>query len=136
MKKLALVESIKSLKYFQREKCFSTTSNARARALWSLLYPQGPSVGLCNMDIQCLHRECLSIQFSEARIIIMKFQTITLTHGHKYNLIFQGDHREDIQMFMLCFVSNLYFLQVRASMCHLNILPTKSNNIINILLIL
>ena len=39
-----------------------------------------------------------------------------LTHGHKYNLIFQGDHREDIQMFTLWFVNDLYFLEVRASM--------------------
>ena len=60
--------------------------------------------------------ECFSIQFLGERIIIMKFQTMILTHGHKYNLIFQGDHREDIQMFTLWFVNDLYFLEVRASM--------------------
>lgn len=47
------------------------------------------------MDVPCLLLECLSIQFSEERIIIMKSQTIILTQGYKYNLIFQGDHRED-----------------------------------------
>lgn len=76
----------------------------------------GPSIGLCNMDVWCLLLECLSIQCSEDRIIIMKFQTITLIQGYKYNLISQGDHLEDIQMFTLQFVSDLYFLEVRASL--------------------
>lgn len=87
-------QKCQNLKYFQGEK-YHSISNARIRLLCSLLmYPQGPTVGLCRMDGPCLLLECLSIQFSEERIIIMKSQIIILTQGHEYNLIFQGAHRE------------------------------------------
>lgn len=46
-------------------------------------FPPGPGIGLCNMDVQCLLLECLFIQSSEERIIIMKFQTVILTQGYK-----------------------------------------------------
>lgn len=74
-------QKCQNLKYFQGEK-YHSISNARIRLLCSLLmYPQRPTVGLCRMDGPCLLLECLSIQFSEERIIIMKSQIIILTRG-------------------------------------------------------
>lgn len=85
-------------KIFSREKVLHYKQCKNKMALVFTMYPQGPSAGLCNMDVQCLPLECLPIQFSEENY---KFQTIILTHGKIHNVIFQGDHKEDTEIFIL-----------------------------------
>ena len=124
-------QKCQNVKYFKGEKHHSTISNARIRLLCSFLRI---------LKAPCLFLECFSIQVSEERIIIIKPQTIILTQGYKYNLISQVDHRERFQMFTLWLLSNLYFLEVRASPTvtpmSSGVFPTKSNNNMDVLLIL
>ena len=83
-------QKCQKLRCFQGEKVPLHYKQCKVRLLWSLLmYPQSPRVvRLCHMDLPCLLLECLSIWFSEERIITMKSQTIILTQGYKYSRIF------------------------------------------------
>lgn len=61
-----LDESFKNLKYFQREKILLYYKRCKNKTtLISTVYPEGPRIGLCNMDVQCRFLKCLSDLFSE-----------------------------------------------------------------------
>lgn len=132
-----LDESVKNLKYFRREKILPYKKQCKNKtSLIFAVYPQEPKsrAGQHGCAVSTSEIPFHSVFW---RVTIMKFQTIILTPRYKYNLIFQGDHREDMQMFMMWFVCDLYSLEIRASpTCDFHVIFVSPPIITDILLIL
>lgn len=136
-----LDESFKSLKYFQRGKILLYYKHCKNKTtLISTVYPEGPRIGLCNMDVRCRFLTCLSDLFSE------ESYNDEIPNHHSYSWVqTQSDmsgwpQREHSGVYAvvcewLVFSRDEGFTYLLLP-CHLNILLTKSNTITDILLIL